>query len=182
MSRKTLQFGAVSLTLVLAALVAVAEETPKNTVLGSKEEAKWTQTTLEAATTNEHKKVLDSAKVATVTGEVVDFSCYSQLGKRGPAHAECGGKCVRAGQPAAILDDEGNVFLVVAEQHHPRRDGQVSLAETMAGLMSKRVTATGLLTETRGVRTLFLQAPPVAAPAAPVVPSAPAPPSAPAAN
>ena len=48
------------------------------------------------------KKVLESGKVATVTGEVVDVSCYLQLGKRGEAHVPCGTKCITNGQPIGI--------------------------------------------------------------------------------
>jgi hypothetical protein len=127
-------------------------------VLGKAESAKWTATTYEAATAEANKKVLESGKVATVTGEVVDVSCYLQLGKRGEAHIACGSKCIANGQPIGILDAEGQLTIVMAEEHHPRRDGQVELKTVLGPLLAKTVTLTGMMTEMKGYRALFVQA------------------------
>lgn len=179
MSRRTVLTGAAMIAASLVAFLGTpAAQEAASKVLGSKENAKWSPTTIESASAPENRKVLDGGKQVTITGEVVDVSCFLQLGKRGPAHADCGAKCIRAGQPAGILDDEGNLVIVIAEQHHPRRDGQVSLAETMASLIAQRVTATGMLTENRGTRGLFLHAPEVV----PVAPAAATAAPAPAAN
>src|SRR5215510_8269249 len=70
-----------------AAQPASAEARPS---LGKPENAKWTTTTYEAATAEANKKVLESGKPVAVTGEVVDVSCYLQLGKHGEAHVACG--------------------------------------------------------------------------------------------
>jgi len=162
----TFRKASVSILLLTAlAFPGFGEEAKKAVPLGTREEAKWTPTTLEAAgaAPSPFLKQLEAAKVATVIGEVIDMSCYLQLGKRGEKHIACGAKCVKNGQPAAILDDEGNLTLLVAEQHHPRRDGEVSLADKLSGLMGQRVVATGMLSEVRGSRALFVQAPSVAA-------------------
>ena len=127
-------------------------------VLGKTETAKWTPTTHEAATAEANKKVLESGKVATVTGEVVDVSCYLQLGKRGEAHIACGSKCIANGQPIGIVDAEDNLYIVMAEEHHPRRDGQVELKTVLGPLLAKQVTLTGMMTEMKGWRALFVQA------------------------
>lgn len=127
-------------------------------VLGKAETAKWTATTIEAATAEANKKVLEGGKVATVTGEVVDVSCYLQLGKRGEAHVACGSKCIANGQPIGLLDAEGNLYIVMAEEHHPRRDGQVELKTVLGPLLAKTVTLTGMTTEMKGYRSLFVQA------------------------
>ncbi len=185
MSRKVIS-GAAALVLIgLSGTAAIlrADEAKVAATLGSKETAKWSATTIEAASTPEHRKILDNAKQATIVGEIVDVSCYLQLGKRGEKHLACGQKCVRNGQPGGILDDEGNLVVLIAEQHHPRRDGEVSLAEKLASLMGQRVSATGMLTETRGSRGLFVDAPavvpsaPAAVPAASSAETAPAAPS-----
>ena len=42
--------------------------------IGKTESARWTSTTLEAATSDAHKKVLASGKPTTVTGEVVEVN------------------------------------------------------------------------------------------------------------
>jgi len=127
-------------------------------VLGKAESAKWTATTHEAATAEANKKVLESGKVATVTGEVVDVSCYLQLGKRGEAHIACGSKCIANGQPIGVVDAEGQLYIVMAEEHHPRRDGQVELKTVLGPLLAKTVTLTGMMTEMKGYRALFVQA------------------------
>ena len=126
--------------------------------LGKAETAKWTATTYEAATAEANKKVLEGGKVATVTGEVVDVSCYLQLGKRGEAHIACGSKCIANGQPIGVLDAEDNLYIVMAEEHHPRRDGQVELKTVLGPLLAKTVTLTGMMTQMKGYRALFVQA------------------------
>ena len=126
--------------------------------LGSPDSAKWSATTVEAATAEANKKVLAGGKASTVTGEVVDVSCYLQLGKRGEAHIPCGTKCIANGQPIGIVDAEGNLYIVMAEEHHPRRDGQVQLKTVLGPLLAKTVTLTGMMTEMKGYRALFVQA------------------------
>jgi hypothetical protein len=117
----------------------------------------WTGTTWESATTPQHRRILEHAEVRTVTGEVVDVSCFLQLGKRGEAHVPCGQKCVRNGQPVGLLTDEGRLYLVIPEEHHPRRDGQVSIKERFADLMAKRVQVSGMVTEYKDYRTIFVR-------------------------
>lgn len=131
---------------------------PAAASLGKTETAKWTATTWEAATAEANKKVLAGGKPATVTGEVVDVSCYLQLGKRGEAHVACGTKCITNGQPIGLLDEKENLYLLFAEEHHPRRDGQVELKTVFLPWLAKTVTVTGVAVEMRGYRGLFVQA------------------------
>jgi hypothetical protein len=44
------------------------------------------------------------------------------------------------------------------EPHHPRRDGQVSLAKEYAAKMGDTVTVSGMSSEHGGIHTLFLAA------------------------
>jgi uncharacterized Zn-binding protein involved in type VI secretion len=126
--------------------------------LGKPENVKWTATTYEAAATEANKKVLESGKPAAVTGEVVDVSCYLQLGKRGEAHIPCGTKCLQNGQPIGLVDAEDNLYIVMAEEHHPRRDGEVELKSVFIPLLAKTVTVNGMAVEMKGYRALFVQA------------------------
>ncbi len=119
--------------------------------------AGWSATTLEAATGDDNKKALAKGKAATFTGEVIDYSCYLQMGKSGEKHRECGRKCILAGQPAGLLLANGAIVLLMAEEHHPRRDGQVSLKEFLAAHAGQQVIATGMMRENRSVRALFVQ-------------------------
>jgi len=138
---------------------AKAESTPATPVtIGKPETAKWTATTFEAATAEANQKVLEGGKVETVTGEVVDVSCYLQLGKRGEAHIPCGTKCITNGQPIGLLNEDGDLYILFAEEHHPRRDGEVDLKPAFLPLLAKTVTVTGMSTEMKGYRALFVQA------------------------
>ena len=127
------------------------------TVVSGVEEPRWTATTWESASTPQHRKVLERAEVRTITGEVVDVSCFLQLGKQGEAHASCGQKCIRSGQPIGILTDEGQLYLVIPEEHHPRRDGHVSLTDRFAELMAKRVRVSGMVTKYKDYRAIFVR-------------------------
>jgi hypothetical protein len=140
---------------------SVAASTPPAAAtaqLGKAETARWTPTTYEAATAEVNKKVLESGKIASITGEVVDVSCYMQLGKRGEAHIACGSKCIENGEPIGLLDAEDNLYIVFAEEHHPRRDGEVSLRKAFLPHLAKTITVTGMATEMKGYRALFVQA------------------------
>ena len=118
----------------------------------------WSSTTLEAAATDANKKVLAEARSLTITGEVVDVSCYTQLGKRGAAHKACGAKCVLAGEPVGIVTADNTLYILMPEQHHPRRDGKATIAKEYAAKMGDTVTVTGMASEHGGIHTLFIAA------------------------
>ena len=121
--------------------------------------AAWSVTTEEAAAKPENKAWLKKGHAVTLTGEVVDLSCYLQLGKKGEAHKACGAKCVGNGEPAGLLTKAGKVYMLMAEQHHPRRDGQVSLAAEMASQRGQTITVSGMLVKNGGIPTVFIEAP-----------------------
>jgi len=149
---------AVVSAAAIAGMVAANDGPDAPPQVGSKETAKWTATTYGAAATEAQKKVLEGGRPETVIGEVVDVSCYMQLGKRGEAHIPCGTKCIRNGMPIGLVDANDDLYILFAEQHDPRRDGQVDLVETFLPLLAKQVTVTGMLTEMKGYRALFVQA------------------------
>ena len=130
---------------------------PSDAVISSYADARWTATTLEAASTPQHRKVLAGGRPMTITGEVIDVSCFLQLGKRGEAHIACGQKCVRNGQPIGVLTDAGRLYLIIPEEHHPRRDGQGSIKDRFAELMGKQVRASGMVTKYDNYRALFVR-------------------------
>ena len=49
----------------------------------------------------------------TVVGEIIDLSCYLQVGKHGDKHRDCGQKCVRNGQPVGLLTEDGAVYMLI---------------------------------------------------------------------
>jgi hypothetical protein len=169
------------LTFLAASLPALAAK-PVDATIGKKADAKWSDTTDKAAGAAEQKAQLKKGKATTVTGEVIDVSCFLQLHKRGEKHIPCGTKCIQNGQPIGIVDDAGNVYVLFAEAHDPRRDGQIDLKATFLPLLAKRVTVSGMLEQQKGTRALYVDSaalsgagvPPTPAAAAPT-PAAPAP-------
>jgi hypothetical protein len=120
--------------------------------------AMWSATTWEAATAEEHRRVLASGARTRVTGEIVDVSCYLQLGKHGEAHVACAQKCANNGQPIGLLDGRQTLWLLFPEEHHPRRDGGAEIRTALIPLMGKSVTLHGTATTLRGNRALYLRA------------------------
>ena len=141
--------------------------------IGKAETTRWTDTTVKAAGTPEQKAVLERGKAATVTGELVDVSCYLQLGKRGAAHVPCGSDCIRNGQPAGIVDSDGNLTILMVEEHDPRRHGEIKVADQLAALLAKTVTATGMLSVQNGYRALYVQGSEIASMKTPAPAAAP---------
>jgi len=119
----------------------------------------WSATTFEAAATDANKKVLAEAKPLTITGEVVDVSCYTQLGKRGEGHKACGSACVASGSPAGLLTTDGTLYILMPEPHHPRRDGKASLAKYLSERIAQTMTLSGMASSHGGIHTLFLAVP-----------------------
>lgn len=139
------------------AKAAAAPKSAPVAAVGKAETAQWSSTTLEAAVEEANKKILADAKATTVTGEIVDVSCYLQLGRRGLAHVACGTKCINNGQPIGIVDAEDQLYLLFPEQHHPRRDGTASIKEIFLPYLAQQVKVTGMMTNLRGgIRALYV--------------------------
>ena len=138
--------------IVLASLLLLQTPTPPAAPA-------WSATTVEAAATDANKKVLAAAKPLTITGEVVDVSCYTQLGKRGEGHKACGAMCVASGSPAGLLTPDGTLYILMPEPHHPRRDGKASLAKYHSERMAQPLTVSGMASSHGGIHTLFIATP-----------------------
>jgi hypothetical protein len=121
--------------------------------LGVKAAEPWTATTIEAAV----NKTPNTGKPVTVVGEIVDFSCYLQLGKHGEAHRPCGQKCVQNGQPIGLLARDGTLYVLMPEEHHPRRDGGVDAKASASEHMGHIVEVNGTESAVNGYRAIFVQ-------------------------
>ena len=111
--------------------------------LGEKGEA-WSATTVGASVNG--KPV--SGKSATVTGEIIDLSCYLQLGKHGEKHN---------GQPIGLLAKDGTIYMLMDEEHDPRRDGQTELRKAANDHFAHVMEVTGTETTVRGVHAIYVQ-------------------------
>ena len=126
--------------------------------LGTMPTHTWSETTVDAAVTNKDGvKAPREGEITTLTGEVIDVSCYLQLGKHGAKHKECGQKCARNGNPIGLLTSDGAVWLLMAEEHHPRRDGKTdSLRDALIEQMANVIKVTGTATTLHGTKGLYV--------------------------
>lgn len=120
--------------------------------LGAKIEQPWSVTTVAAAV--DGKPV--PGKVVTVVGEIIDLSCYLQVGKHGGKHRDCGQKCLRAGQPIGLLAKDGSVFLLMEEEHDPRRDGLTNFRQAAIDNMAYVMEITGTQSKVGGMEAIFV--------------------------
>jgi hypothetical protein len=157
------------LVVVVAAVTMTAQEKPgilhpEMTVvtgsydkpaatLGTKPSQAWTATSVAAGV----DKKPQPGRVVTLVGEIVDFSCYLQLGKHGEAHRPCGQKCVQNGQPIGLLLRDGTLYMLMPEEHDPRRDGGVDARASAAGHMGHIVEVNGTEAMHNGYHALFVQ-------------------------
>lgn len=120
--------------------------------IGQKPDNPWSVTTVAAAVDG---KALPG-KVTTITGEIIDLSCYLQIGKHGAKHRDCGQKCLKNGQPIGLLTKDGSVYLLMEEEHDPRRDGLTNFRQAAIEHMAYVMEVTGTMSEVAGQKALFV--------------------------
>lgn len=101
-------------------------------------------------------KPLDAEPVSVV-GEIVDLSCYLQVGKHGDKHRDCGQKCVANGQPVGLLTSDGSLYMLIDEEHNARRDGLTEFRKQAIEHMAHIVTVNGSLSEVQGMKAIYVQ-------------------------
>ena len=121
--------------------------------IGSKPSEPWTATTVAAGV----DKKPEPGKPVTVIGEIVDFSCYIQLGKHGEKHRSCGQKCVQNGQPIGLLTKSGELFMLMPEEHDPRRDGGVDAKASASEHMGHIVEVNGTEASVGPYHAIYVQ-------------------------
>lgn len=114
----------------------------------------WSQTSNAAGVDGKPQ----AGKPMSVTGEIVDMSCYLQLGKHGEKHVACGKKCINTGQPVGLLTKTGVVYMLMEEEHDPRRDGQTSaFRKAAADHLGHIMQVSGTEATLGGYRALYVQ-------------------------
>lgn len=121
--------------------------------IGTKSTQPWTNTTVAAGVDQKPQP----GKPITAVGEIVDFSCYIQLGKHGDKHRSCGQKCVQNGQPIGLLTKEGNLYMLMPEEHDPRRDGGVDAKASASDHMGHIVEVSGTEASVGSYRAIYVQ-------------------------
>jgi hypothetical protein len=95
-------------------------------------------------------------KAVSVVGEIIDLSCYLQVGKHGDKHKDCGQKCARNGQPIGLLTSDGDVYMLIDEEHDPRRDGMTEFRKQAIEHMASVVRVHGTSTEVAGQKAIYV--------------------------
>ena len=122
--------------------------------LGAKPSQPWSGTTVAAGVDSKPQP----GKPVTLVGEIVDFSCYLQVGKHGEKHRACGQKCAQNGNPVGLLTKDGTLYMLMAEEHDPRRDGGVDLKTVAADHMGHIVQVNGTeAAAVNGYSAIFIQ-------------------------
>ena len=87
----------------------------------------------------------------TVKGEVIDLWCYLEGGDHGADHKDCATMCAKAGNPIGILDDKGNIYVVMGlKEHQPGK-------ELLSDKMAETVTVNGTLVKKGGVQVIYVK-------------------------
>ncbi|MFA5008482.1 MAG: hypothetical protein WC546_04610 [Candidatus Omnitrophota bacterium] len=88
----------------------------------------------------------------TITGEVIDVSCYVVAGAKGMEHKDCGIACLKVGEPAGILEEAtGKVYLVITEDHKTRPQDKV------LPCVAKMVEVKGNVSERSGIGVIDIK-------------------------
>src|SRR5450755_1366974 len=120
--------------------------------LGQSMKEPWSATTIGAGV----DKKPESGHEVTLVGELVDFSCYLQLGKHGEKHRSCGAKCAQSGQPIGLLTQAGKLYMLMPEEHDPRRDGGVDIRTAGAEHMGHIIKVIGTEASVNGYSALYV--------------------------
>jgi hypothetical protein len=97
------------------------------------------------------KAAAADAATVTVTGEVIDLSCYMDHEGKGKEHAKCAKMCLLEKHvPAGLLGDDGSVVLLVADHKHEKAFAPIP------GWAAERVTVTGKKTSKGGLNAILV--------------------------
>lgn len=114
----------------------------------------WSQTTTAAGV----NATPLPGKEEKVVGEIVDMSCYLQLGKHGEKHVSCGKKCITNGEPIGLVEKNGDILMLMAEEHDPRRDGQTSaFRQAAADHIGHIMEVTGVVSSVGGYKAMYVK-------------------------
>jgi hypothetical protein len=116
-------------------------------------EQPWSVTTITSSIEGKTLK----GKPVTAVGEIIDLSCYLQVGKHGDKHRDCGQKCARNGQPVGLLTQDGSIFMLIDEEHDPRRDGLTAFRQAAIDNMANVVRVHGTYSAVEGQKAIYVQ-------------------------
>lgn len=105
---------------------------------------------LAAGAAGGHEHSTTGGKAITVTGELVDLSCFLGHGAKGASHKECAATCIKKGLPMGVLTKDGKVYLLLED--HAKAATYASCKEKAA----ETVTVTGQPATKDGIKGLLV--------------------------
>jgi hypothetical protein len=89
----------------------------------------------------------------SITGEVVDLSCYLPHPdtSKGPSHKKCAETCAKKGLPMGILTDDNQVYLLLEDHENPK--GYATAIDSAA----KTITVEGKKVNQGGLNGVVVQ-------------------------
>ena len=93
----------------------------------------------------------EMAKPMTVTGEIVELSCYLDHGAKGESHKACATKCINDGSPMGVLTGDGHLYLLTLS--HANAD-PFTKAKSMA---AETVKVTGPMHDRNGMAAIEVE-------------------------
>jgi hypothetical protein len=102
---------------------------------------------------DEKDKKSSDAKSMTVTGEVVDVSCYLAHGDggKGESHMSCGQACAKNGGPLGILTKDGKLYVSVLPDDHKTGPNAILMDH-----VAHTVMATGVVRSKGGTNGIMI--------------------------
>ena len=101
------------------------------------------------AMADDAKKDAAAPAPTTLTGEVVDLSCYMGHGASGMDHAKCAQSCITKGQPVGFLTTDGIMYVILGTNHETAN-------KQVAEFAGKKSTITGTVKEQKGLKAIEL--------------------------
>jgi hypothetical protein len=103
--------------LVVVAVAAMAQEKTAGTTTKTTKTTTATPAKASASSSTKGSPASGKLGVKTITGDIIDPSCWVMNGAKGEAHKECMIACAKAGQTLAILEKKTNkVYILAAER------------------------------------------------------------------
>lgn len=87
----------------------------------------------------------------TISGQVVDLTCYLNAGLQGADHKMCAEVCAKAGLPLGILGSDGRLYLAT-DKGMPAPD----INPKLIPFAEEQVTVTGVVHERSGARSIVI--------------------------
>jgi hypothetical protein len=80
---------------------------------------------------------VQAQEAVSVSGEIIDLSCYLSQGSKGKRHKQCAELCAKKGLPIGVLTDAGELYLLIEDHDRPESYGAAK------GLAGERATVSG---------------------------------------